>query len=317
NASSSTKDSPYWKRYVTSGAYAMDKYQPGETITLSPNTYYFGPKPWIQKVTFRIAPDPSVAMIAYQNNEIDVLRPSGDQLLTLLASKNPELQLLDAKSATNLIRFTPYPPTDDIHVRRALIMATDRDTLCNKVLSGMWTPQYTRLWPAAEGYERMLPKVKPIQFDPRAAKDELLKSKYGADVSKYPPLRFFFAQSTSTPDVKKYGEALMQMCQDALGLKVIIEEKAFEAQSVESANNVWMNNQNMFNRDPGGSATTEISGLYSQRKTFVNKANTLATVDMGDEFGTLPYDADQAVDLDKRWDAYARWEQIAIDNAAW
>ena len=109
----------------------------------------------------------------------------------------------------------------------------------------------------------------------------------------------------------------MQMWQDALGLKVIIEEKAFEAQSVESANNVWMNNQNMFNRDPGGSATTEISGLYSQRKTYADKANTLATVDMGDEFGTLPYDADQAVDLDKRWDAYARWEQIAIDNAAW
>ena len=41
------------------------------------------PKPWIQKVTFRIAPDPSVAMIAYQNNEIDVLRPSGDQLAVL------------------------------------------------------------------------------------------------------------------------------------------------------------------------------------------------------------------------------------------
>ena len=95
--------------------------------------------------------------------------------------------------------------------------------------------------------------------------------------------------------------------------KADVKEKAFEAQSIESANNVWMNNQNMFNRDPGGSATTEISGLYSQRKTYADKANTLATVDMGDEFGTLPYDADQAVDLDKRWDAYARWEQIAQD----
>src|SRR5262249_50554423 len=96
-----------------------------------------------------------------------------------------------------------------------------------------------------------------------------------------------------------------------------IEEKAFEAESLEHANNVWMNNQNMFNRDPGGSATTEISGLYSQRNDYAAKNNTLATVDMGDEFGKLPYDADQAIDLDKRWDLYGRWEQIAIDNAAW
>jgi ABC-type transport system substrate-binding protein len=81
--------------------------------------------------------------------------------------------------------ISAYKPMDDVHVRRAIYMALDKTAL-TKVLDGnTGLPFYTPLVahvanPAA--CPGVTNNVKPMPFDPTAAKAELALSKYGSAV---------------------------------------------------------------------------------------------------------------------------------------
>ena len=67
-------------------------------------------------------------------------------------------------------------PLDNLKLRQALSHAIDRDTLCNQVLNGTYTPAFSMLPPGFPAYN---PDLAPIQaFDVAAAKQLLADAGY-------------------------------------------------------------------------------------------------------------------------------------------
>src|SRR5690606_18943392 len=99
--------------------------------------------------------DANVAFLAYQNDELDVVKLGAAELVQV--RQDPALQeefQSYAQLATLGAYFNlDYEPFQDVNVRRALAMAMDRDELANVVLEGASVPAYSWVPPGMPGYD--------------------------------------------------------------------------------------------------------------------------------------------------------------------
>ena len=62
--------------YLSSGPYKVTSYQQRPTLTLERNPdYKWGPKPIVDKISYSIIGDPTAAVQALTNEEIDMISP--------------------------------------------------------------------------------------------------------------------------------------------------------------------------------------------------------------------------------------------------
>ena len=71
---------------------------------------------------------------------------------------------------------TRSAPFDDVNVRKAFVRAVNVEQIANVVLRGLYTPAKGILPPGFPAYN---PNLKPLSFDPEAAKAALAASRYG------------------------------------------------------------------------------------------------------------------------------------------
>src|SRR6202011_357112 len=62
---------PFNIRPVGSGPYAVVRYEPGSRIEMAPNPYWYGGKPGLSRVTYRIIPNENSLLVALRAHEID------------------------------------------------------------------------------------------------------------------------------------------------------------------------------------------------------------------------------------------------------
>ena len=215
----------YWTAHGTySGPYKMVESEPGNYYTMVPNEHYFGPKPKIQKITvFQVSPDSNTRLTAYANKEVDMLAYpiGGDDARQAFADPYMRDTMVAAPS-WNIFQFwvTPNEPLDDVHVRRALSMAIDKDALVKILNAGAPLPLYERVNmhrnPGVPHCVEETATVQPLPFDPAAAKAELAKSKYGENVVNM-EINIYAANAAVLPQC----EAVQLMLQQNLGLQKV------------------------------------------------------------------------------------------------
>jgi peptide/nickel transport system substrate-binding protein len=129
------------------------------------NDNYWGPKPAVKKITFQVISDPNSLRVALQSGEV-----SGVFSFPLTQSK-----LFDDASGvstyytptaqTTFIAFpTKVGPWNDVHVRRAVAYAVDRDAVAKDIYSGHATVTNT-----------IVPRVQMDATLGKAATDGVLK----------------------------------------------------------------------------------------------------------------------------------------------
>ena len=216
---------------VSNGVFKMESWKHDQEMVLIRNEGYWGKKPTLQKVVFRIAPAGELCIAdfrAYEANETDfamcVPTPDIERV-----QKDPALgKQLTAEllSASQFLVFdAAHAPWNNAKVRQALNLAIDREKVTQVLSRGLFKPTKVLVAPGIQGH-------KPAN----ALKGGAAEAKKLLAEAGFPGGKGFPEFKLTAPDIRGnrvLAEVLQQMWKDTLGITTtqveIMEPKAFSA----------------------------------------------------------------------------------------
>jgi peptide/nickel transport system substrate-binding protein len=118
-------------RPVGPGPFVVDDFQPGTSLAVTKNPEYFdAPRPYLDSITFRAIADEDQRFRSFEAREADftiMLRP---QDMAQVDGLDAHAAVTQAAMFAGYAMNTQRPPFDDIRVRQAFVLATDRSILC-------------------------------------------------------------------------------------------------------------------------------------------------------------------------------------------
>ena len=195
---------------IGSGPYKLRSWQRGVSVTLDAMPDYWRGKPPFASVVFRAVPDVPTRMADLRAGRADLVRGlSPDDAQALKSERSVAVLSVPTVRVAYLFVNPSAGPTKDVHVRRAIAMAIDRDTLISALQQGYARPVAEVLTPANFGYSDAVPAW---PFDPDVARKMIADA--GA---KGATVQFL----TSPVYDRRLNEAVQQMLAD-VGLNVEI-----------------------------------------------------------------------------------------------
>ena len=290
----------------STGPFILGEYKIGEHIVLERNDNFYREPAYIDRVVFNLAGGQPMAL--YENDEIDI---TGVGILDLERLQDPseplskELKIVPPRLSVSYVGFNVNePPFDDVHFRRALNFAIDKELIANEVYAGLIEPAYGILPPGFPGYTD---SIEGLKFDAEAAKAELAMSKY-ADPATRP--RIVLSVSGTGGDVSIGTQVILEMWEKTLGVQV-------EIQQVEWATYLQDLNQRKFQLFSLGWQADYPDPQDFLDILFHTDSETNHGAYSNDEVDALLEEARIERDPGKRVELYNETEQIIIDDAAW
>lgn len=163
---------------VGTGPYKLVEYVRGERVTLEVNPNYWGPKPAIERVIFKAAPEASARVAMLQAGQADIIvNVPVEQAKIIEASEKLRLATVASlRRIPIMIDGRKGPPLSDKRVRQAMNYAVDKETIVKTILGGYAVVAPATISPLIEGYN---PNVKPYPYDPDKAKALLKEAGWG------------------------------------------------------------------------------------------------------------------------------------------
>ncbi|MCB1032240.1 MAG: hypothetical protein KDD47_00205 [Acidobacteria bacterium] len=157
---------------VVSGPFTVESWKPQEEIVLKRNEqYYEKGVPYLERVVFRIVPDPSSQLTQLKSGAIDYLRQVPAEEARQIA-EGPETKLLSFWPAqfTSVVWNVRNPLFAEAKVRRALAMGIDRQTIVDTLWYGYAKPAKSPVISSVWAHHKDLP---PLPYDPEKARSLL------------------------------------------------------------------------------------------------------------------------------------------------
>lgn len=189
----------------------------GELVA-EPNPSWWREPIALQRIEYRVAPDVNTLALLWSNDEVDIWELNHQVAVELLNGSDREF-FVEARclEANFLVLDTRKPPLDDIEVRRALLHATDVQTVVPAIFgtgaAGIVDPATGIQHPRTPGLEPRSPF-----FDPAAARAALAASSYG-DAGSLPPIALAVGPANA---YRRVIEAVQQGWQETLGIQPAI-----------------------------------------------------------------------------------------------
>ena len=120
---------------LSNGAFILTSYEPAATnFTLEKNpNYYDAAKVQLAGLNYQVIKDSQQALLSYQNNDLDIILLSGDQVDQV--KDDPEFKSVGAGYLWYIRpNVSKYPELANLNMRMALTFALDRQTLVDSVL---------------------------------------------------------------------------------------------------------------------------------------------------------------------------------------
>jgi peptide/nickel transport system substrate-binding protein len=127
-------------RLPVSGAFMIGEWRRGQQVTLVPNPH-FPVRPHLERIVFRIIPEPTTRLTELLNGTIDYTRPVPyDQIPDLRRRAGDAIQFeREQKRAYDYIAYSPtFPPFGDPEIRRALGLAIDVEGMIGAMQMEEW-----------------------------------------------------------------------------------------------------------------------------------------------------------------------------------
>ncbi|MFN8522800.1 MAG: ABC transporter substrate-binding protein [Chloroflexota bacterium] len=123
------------RKPVGSGPYRVEEWTAGQQIVLVANPTYFGTKPSIERIVYKLVKDSNVLVVQLTNGEADAgALPAGD---VARLRREQKLSFAESVDANTYIGFQLENPLfQDPRVRQALSYAIDRKAIVDKLLEG-------------------------------------------------------------------------------------------------------------------------------------------------------------------------------------
>ena len=172
------KDPEVHQPTVGAGPFIVKEWVAGDHMTLVPNPNWAGDKPKLDQINIKFVPDPETALAALKTGDVDLVpdfaesdiptlsalepaqhlrvdaTPEFEHMLFNLGVTNSVIKDADGKVVGNsdVAGFCPF---QDVNVRKAFMLATDRDTIVKTLLFGKTTVPAS-LWPNSSWYNSSL-----------------------------------------------------------------------------------------------------------------------------------------------------------------
>ena len=216
----------FYKAPVGTGPFTWGEWKQGQSVKVVKNPDYWGDKPHLDSVTWTVVPDANTRKLQLQGGQIDI-------------DEFPDWSSFKALKSTSGIKATAFPstridyvafnearkPFEDVHVRRAIAYALDREAMVKSVLYGNGQAADSLLSPGTPFYAKN-PDAPKLDLD--KAKQELAQSSQ--------PKGFSTSILINAGDPNQGSDAQIMQSQLAeLGIK--LEIKQLDATATRAARN--------------------------------------------------------------------------------
>lgn len=165
----------YGRNAVGTGPFMLDSVTPGVGWTLVQNPEYWGPKPALQRIEYKLIKDEDVAVLALQKGELDVAYFEGPEAqVKVRGLKN--VVILDRPMPRVYFTYINLqrPPFDNVKVRQALAWAINKQALVDHVFLGQGSVAQSMIPPGFIGHS----DEAPYGYDLEKAKQLLAEAGY-------------------------------------------------------------------------------------------------------------------------------------------
>ncbi|WP_457256031.1 ABC transporter substrate-binding protein [Pedococcus sp. P5_B7] len=240
---------------VGTGPWTLTSFDPTTGAELDANTHYWGGRVPIQKISWRFFSNENGSAIAMRAGRLDVAFPSDNRAWAATSGVEPKT----AEGGTRQGDFTMNTlaePWNDVHVRRAVAYALDKEALINAAggyaqqLNSLIPEAFLRLLGDQEEVEGVLASLPQYPYSVEKAKQEMALSAYprGVDVT---------LTTENSPYQVNLHQAIVPML-EAVGihaqLKVEMAQNLYDQETSADRESVpsgfWLNGA--VNPDPGG-----------------------------------------------------------------
>lgn len=151
------------------GPWKLDHWTHDSEIVVVRNEDYWGEKPKLEEIRFRIIPKDSTAVYEFETNRLDVVTIPGAQVRRWLSDDQwtEQRSKVDQLNTEFLVFNTARKPFDDVRVRQAVVQALDIGLILETVREGMGTQAHGVIPPGLVSYNR---EVEPFPYDPDASR---------------------------------------------------------------------------------------------------------------------------------------------------
>ena len=210
---------PIGRKPVGNGPYKLLHWETGKEIALERNENYWGEKPALKRIVFKVITDSTVALQVLKQGGLDEMGLRPIQWTKQTQSKRFEenfQKLSYYQPSYSYIGWNMQRPIfSDKRVRQAMTMLVDRELILQKILFGLGTIVTGTFYVNSPEYDK---DIKPYPYDPAAAKALLKEAGWnyreGENVLEKDgkPFEFEFLISASS----KFGEQLATMLKEDL-----------------------------------------------------------------------------------------------------
>lgn len=206
----------FFKKPVGTGPFAVEAWDPAGDVTFVKNANYWQEgKPAIDKLVYKLIEDDSQAINQLKAGEVNAVEALALQNAEELKNGADTTVVTNGSWVTEQLFFNTLDEHfKDVHVRRALALALDREGL-TKALTFGYAKTANSLLPTTIPYNAN-DTIKALNYDVEAAKAELAKSAFPNGFST----KLLIASGNST---RAQEAQIIQAAGQAIGIKIEIE----------------------------------------------------------------------------------------------
>ena len=221
---------------IASGPFTLTAWDQGQGWTMDKNPYFWGERPAVDTIEFRVYSNQEAMTQALRNGEIDLADGVEPSLVkTIKSYDNVTVQNVISDWWLNLaFNFGgqgpdahPLPALHDLTVRKAIEMAIDKQAIVDKVYQGTATTGDTMIRPASAFWHLDIPADEEFPYDPQQAASMLQDAGYTdtngdgirEDPSTGDPLRMLIPASQDTTGAVEAGQLIVGYLK-AIGIQV-------------------------------------------------------------------------------------------------
>ncbi len=209
----------WWRQPNGTGPFKLKEWQDNSLLVLERNDKYYGQKTGVEKVEFTMLS--GLPMSMYEMGQLDVIDIGTSYIDRVTDEDGPfydQLRISPQLSFSWIGFNTNEPPFDDINVRKAFVMAVDKDKIIDLTLRNMLDRADGILPPGMPGYNENLAGM---DYNVAEAKAALKASKYG-DAANLPPVTL--TTSGYGAVISSTLEAIIAQWRENLGVEVTVRQ---------------------------------------------------------------------------------------------
>jgi len=161
---------------IGSGPYVFERWDTGSQIVLARNENYYGEKPHLMKMVYKVVTDDNAALQLLERQELDVMAVTPETWVR--RAKDPDFQAKFNLRSYYLPRYgfimwnEARPQFQDKRVRKALTLLLDRPLILETIFHGFGRLAIGTFYDESENNMAL----KPLPFDPEQAKQLLTEA---------------------------------------------------------------------------------------------------------------------------------------------